>query len=101
VDGDGAVAAGLKTLPAELAALVRVTANWQSSGPLAGALVEGDAARLLAANRRIAELPGPIVLTQGVPAGGEGVEIAWLMNERSLSTNTTAAGGNASLVAMS
>ncbi|AWU97531.1 trifunctional transcriptional regulator/proline dehydrogenase/L-glutamate gamma-semialdehyde dehydrogenase [Azospirillum ramasamyi] len=101
VDGDGAVTAGLKTLPAELAARVRVTANWQSSGPLAAALVEGDAARLLTANRRIAELPGPIVLTQGVPTGGEGVEIAWLMNERSLSTNTTAAGGNASLVAMS
>ncbi|MFP5512542.1 MAG: trifunctional transcriptional regulator/proline dehydrogenase/L-glutamate gamma-semialdehyde dehydrogenase [Alphaproteobacteria bacterium] len=101
VDGDAAATAGLKSLPAELAARVRVSANWLSFGPLAGALVEGDAARLLAANRRIAELPGPIVLTQGVPAGGEGVEIAWLMNERSLSTNTTAAGGNASLVALS
>ena len=101
VDGDSAVTACLPSLPAELAARVRVTANWLSFGALAGALVEGDAARLLAANRRIAELPGPIVLTQGVPAGGEGVEIAWLMNERSLSTNTTAAGGNASLVAMS
>ena len=101
VDGDGAVTAGLKGLPAALAARVRVSASWLSFGALAGALVEGDAARLLAANRRIAELPGPLVLTQGVPAGGEGVEIAWLMNERSLSTNTTAAGGNASLVAMS
>jgi RHH-type proline utilization regulon transcriptional repressor/proline dehydrogenase/delta 1-pyrroline-5-carboxylate dehydrogenase len=78
-----------------------VSANWTGFGPLAGALVDGDSARLLAANRRIAELPGPIVLTQGVPMGGEGVEIAWLMNERSVSTNTTAAGGNASLVAMS
>ncbi|ANC92906.2 trifunctional transcriptional regulator/proline dehydrogenase/L-glutamate gamma-semialdehyde dehydrogenase [Azospirillum humicireducens] len=101
VDGDSAVTAGLKSLPAELSSRVRVSANWLSFGALAGALVEGDASRLLAANRRIAELPGPIVLTQGVPAGGEGVEIAWLMSERSLSTNTTAAGGNASLVAMS
>ncbi|MBK1840902.1 trifunctional transcriptional regulator/proline dehydrogenase/L-glutamate gamma-semialdehyde dehydrogenase [Azospirillum sp. YIM B02556] len=101
VDGDGAVTAGLKGLPAELESRIRVSANWQSFGGLAGALVEGDAARLLAANRRIAELPGPLVLTQGVPAGGTGVEIAWLMNERSVSTNTTAAGGNASLVAMS
>ncbi|PGH58747.1 trifunctional transcriptional regulator/proline dehydrogenase/L-glutamate gamma-semialdehyde dehydrogenase [Azospirillum palustre] len=101
VDGDAAVTAGLTGLPAELAALVRVGANWTGFGPLAGALVEGDSARLLAANRRIAELPGPLVLTQGVPAGGAGVEIAWLMNERSLSVNTTAAGGNASLVAMS
>ncbi|WP_244433595.1 trifunctional transcriptional regulator/proline dehydrogenase/L-glutamate gamma-semialdehyde dehydrogenase [Azospirillum sp. B506] len=101
VDGDAAVVVGLKTLPAELANRVRLSANWLSFGPLAGALVEGESARLLGASSRIAELPGPIVLTQGVPAGGKGVEIAWLLNERSLSTNTTAAGGNASLVAMS
>ncbi|BAI76483.1 1-pyrroline-5-carboxylate dehydrogenase (plasmid) [Azospirillum sp. B510] len=101
VDGDTAVTAGLTRLPPEVAARVRVSPSWTSFGPLAGALVEGESERLLAANRRIAELPGPIVLTQGVPTGGKGVEIAWLMNERSVSTNTTAAGGNASLVAMS
>ncbi|MFC5305596.1 trifunctional transcriptional regulator/proline dehydrogenase/L-glutamate gamma-semialdehyde dehydrogenase [Azospirillum picis] len=99
VDGQADVTAGLGRLPADLAARVRVTTNWQSTGPLAGALVEGDAGRLLAAGRRIAELPGPIVPTQALAA--RGVEVAWLLNERSVSTNTTAAGGNASLVAMS
>ncbi len=104
VDAQVGLTGLLARLPAELAARVRVTADWLSigpgGGPLAGALVEGDSARLLAANRRIAELPGPLVLTQGL-ADCAAVEIAWLMNERSVSTNTTAAGGNASLVAMS
>ncbi|WP_372396510.1 trifunctional transcriptional regulator/proline dehydrogenase/L-glutamate gamma-semialdehyde dehydrogenase [Azospirillum sp. HJ39] len=104
VDAQAGLTGLLARLPAELAARVRVTVDWLSigpgGGPLAGALVEGDSARLLAANRRIAELPGPLVLTQGF-ADCAAVEIAWLMNERSVSTNTTAAGGNASLVAMS
>ncbi|PWC38025.1 transcriptional regulator [Azospirillum sp. TSO35-2] len=110
VDAPAGIASRLGSLPPDLAARVRVTASWEAAkgmaGALAGAVVEGDAARRLEVNRRIAELPGPIVLIQAVSSAGlasgvEEVQIAWLLNERSLSINTTAAGGNASLVAMS
>ncbi|WP_247879148.1 hypothetical protein [Azospirillum brasilense] len=62
---------------------------------------------MTAINRRIAELPGPILLVQAatpeaLAAGrGEGYDLDLLLNERSVSVNTAAAGGNASLVAMS
>ncbi|SMH36945.1 trifunctional transcriptional regulator/proline dehydrogenase/L-glutamate gamma-semialdehyde dehydrogenase [Azospirillum agricola] len=106
VDAPAHLVGRLGSLPADLAARVRVAPDWLSGGALAGALVEGDAERLTAINRRIAELPGPLVLTQGLSSEGltsgrEAIEIAWLLNERSVSVNTTAAGGNASLVAVS
>ncbi|WP_423142094.1 bifunctional proline dehydrogenase/L-glutamate gamma-semialdehyde dehydrogenase PutA [Parablastomonas sp. CN1-191] len=66
-----------------------------AAGPYAGALVEGDAVVLRRQLPRIAALPGPIVLTQaGKP------RLDWLVEEVSTSINTTAAGGNASLMAM-
>ena len=70
---------------------------FRSAGPYSGALIEGDAARVAAANQAIAALPGPIVLTQ---AGASGYRLDWLVEEVSTSINTTAAGGNASLMAM-
>ena len=45
----------------------------------------------------LAELPGPIVLPQ---AGCAGYRLDWLVEEVSTSINTTAAGGNASLMAI-
>jgi RHH-type proline utilization regulon transcriptional repressor/proline dehydrogenase/delta 1-pyrroline-5-carboxylate dehydrogenase len=62
-----------------------------------GALIEGDAERVRELNQAIAALPGPIVLTQ---AGSAGYRLDWLVEEVSTSINTTAAGGNASLMAM-
>jgi RHH-type proline utilization regulon transcriptional repressor/proline dehydrogenase/delta 1-pyrroline-5-carboxylate dehydrogenase len=56
--------------------------------------------------RRIAALPGPLVLTQGAShariatRGAEAWCLSWLLEEVSISINTTAAGGNASLMAI-
>ena len=84
-------------LPSAIAARVRWVDDWAQAGPYAGALVEGDAAQVRAAQARIAALPGPIVLTQAACAG---YRTEWLMEEVSTSINTTAAGGNASLMAL-
>jgi len=67
-------------------------------------LFEGDADALRSLNRRIAERPGPIVSVQGLPpdalAMGEAYELERLLDERSVSVNTAAAGGNASLMTL-
>ncbi|UIJ46654.1 trifunctional transcriptional regulator/proline dehydrogenase/L-glutamate gamma-semialdehyde dehydrogenase [Sphingomonas cannabina] len=84
-------------LPPTLVPRVRWVEDWTAAGPFAGALIEGDAERVRALHQAIAALPGPIVLTQ---AGTAGYRLDWLVEEVSTSINTTAAGGNASLMAM-
>ena len=83
-------------LPAEVAARVR-WANDVDGEAYAGALIEGGADRMKVMQRRITDLPGAILLTQAATAG---YRLEWLMEEVSTSINTTAAGGNASLMAM-
>ena len=95
----------LKDLPASVAARINWSSNWEANGPYAGALVEGDAARVVAVNQKIAELTGPLVLTQAatseeLAASASSYCLNWLMEEVSTSINTTAAGGNASLMAI-
>ncbi len=65
------------------------------AGPYAAALVEGDADRIVATMQAVADLPGPLV---SVHADAQGYCLDWLLEERSTSINTTAAGGNASLM---
>ncbi len=65
---------------------------------LRGVLFDGDRDALLALNARVAVRPGPIVMVQA--RGRDGYRPEWLVEERSVSTNTAAAGGNASLMAM-
>ncbi|WP_448202478.1 trifunctional transcriptional regulator/proline dehydrogenase/L-glutamate gamma-semialdehyde dehydrogenase [Azospirillum sp. sgz302134] len=106
IDAPSELADLLRSLPAALARRVAMSPNWLSAGPLAAALVEGDRERVLDLNRRIADLPGPILINQaassdGLRSGAEDYTLDWLLNERSTSINTAAAGGNASLVAMS
>jgi RHH-type proline utilization regulon transcriptional repressor/proline dehydrogenase/delta 1-pyrroline-5-carboxylate dehydrogenase len=55
--------------------------------------------------KRIADLPGPLVLTQAASSEAlrdnpEAYCLAWLLEEVSTSINTAAAGGNASLMAI-
>ena len=76
---------------------------WEKDGPYAGALIEGDAARVRAMNRRIAALGGPLVLVQSATSADLGMDaeaycMNWLLEEVSTSINTAAAGGNASLM---
>ena len=71
---------------------------------LAGVLFEGGAEGLADAMRRLAVRPGPIVRLQALTperlAAGEDFDLAQLTEEVSIATNTAAAGGNASLMAV-
>ncbi len=62
---------------------------------IAAALFAGSAEELLTLTRRMAERPGRIVLVHVAPYPRE-----LLFDEVSLSVNTAAAGGNASLMAI-
>ncbi len=95
VIGNAALRDALAGLPERVAQRIEWVADWRAAGPYSGALIEGDATTRLAALANIADLPGPIVLAQaGTP------RLDWLVEEVSTSINTTAAGGNASLMAM-
>jgi len=66
-------------------------------------LFEGDSDELHALIRRVAQRPGPIVSVQGVASGAlhngtDDYALERLLTERSVSVNTAAAGGNASLM---
>ncbi|MDE8347352.1 MAG: L-glutamate gamma-semialdehyde dehydrogenase, partial [Acidocella sp.] len=70
----------------------------------AAALLEGDAAAVKHLARALAARTGPIIplfaLTPAAIAAGAAYNPVWLMAERVVTTNTTAAGGNASLMAL-
>lgn len=83
------------TLPPGLPSEV---ATWFSNigeGPYAAVLVEGDAERVSAVTRQVADFPGRIA---SVHVEDNGYCLDWLLEEVSTSINTTAAGGNASLM---
>ncbi len=71
---------------------------------LAGVLFEGDRDGLIAAMRRLAARPGPIVRIQALTpdrlAAGEDYDLAALVEEVAIATNVAAAGGNASLMSV-
>ncbi len=105
IDKASGLEAELKGLPSTVATLVTWSDDWAGSGPFAGALVEGDADRVRQINARIAELPGPLVLVQAattamLETGQQPYNLNWLLEEVSVSVNTTAAGGNASLMSI-
>jgi RHH-type proline utilization regulon transcriptional repressor/proline dehydrogenase/delta 1-pyrroline-5-carboxylate dehydrogenase len=70
----------------------RATTNPEDAG-IAAALFEGSAEDLIALSRRLAAQAGPIVPVYTAPW-----PLAFLSDEVSLSVNTAAAGGNASLM---
>ncbi|WP_294393316.1 bifunctional proline dehydrogenase/L-glutamate gamma-semialdehyde dehydrogenase PutA [uncultured Sphingomonas sp.] len=94
VHGDAALRGDL---PPDVADRVQWAEDWTQAGPFSGALIEGDGARVRRLQQAIAELPGPIVLTQ---VGSPDYRLDWLVEEVSTSINTTAAGGNASLMTL-
>ncbi|MGA1801782.1 trifunctional transcriptional regulator/proline dehydrogenase/L-glutamate gamma-semialdehyde dehydrogenase [Rhizobium sp. HT1-10] len=105
IDASTGLEPGLAALPASLSARVSFSADWTSAGPYAGALVEGDSERIRAANKAIAGLPGPLIIVQGASSQGliddpNSYCLNWLLEEVSTSINTTAAGGNASLMSI-
>jgi RHH-type transcriptional regulator, proline utilization regulon repressor / proline dehydrogenase / delta 1-pyrroline-5-carboxylate dehydrogenase len=94
----------LDGLPGELAhRLVRVEDPLDAPS-LAGALIEGEGEALAEAMRKLAAHPGPIVRPQALSstrlAAGEDFDLVELVEECAIATNTAAAGGNASLMAI-
>lgn len=95
VIGNSLLRAEMSGLPPRVEARIEWSGEWREAGPYSGALIEGSVEERRAALQALAELPGPIVLAQaGEP------RLDWLVEEVSTSINTTAAGGNASLMAM-
>ncbi len=94
----------LKGLPAELSHRITMSLFPLEAPALAGVLFEGGAEGLADAVRRLAVRPGPIVRLQALTperlAAGEDFDLAQLTEEVSIATNTAAAGGNASLMAV-
>ena len=95
----------LADLPASVSSRLALSADWAGAGPFAGALIEGDADRIRADNAAIARLPGPLIIVQGASSDElaehpDSYCLNWLLEEVSTSINTTAAGGNASLMSI-
>ncbi len=80
----------------ELAPRARLAATLAAEVGIDGVLVEGDATRVAEIARQVAELPGKIVPVQSAAD----VNRDMLVHEVSVSINTAAAGGNASLMAL-
>lgn len=81
-------------LPAGLTPRFAARLSTRTDGNLAAALIEGE--RIAAALPEVAALPEPIV-TVHVPRE-DGYQVDWLLEEARISLNTTATGGNASLM---
>ncbi|MEQ1899540.1 MAG: bifunctional proline dehydrogenase/L-glutamate gamma-semialdehyde dehydrogenase PutA [Devosia sp.] len=77
----------------------RVSPDWHRERLLGGILVEGDDDRVAAVCRTVANFDGPIVTVQAAGAAGS-YDADLLRREVAVSVNTSAAGGNASLMAM-
>jgi RHH-type proline utilization regulon transcriptional repressor/proline dehydrogenase/delta 1-pyrroline-5-carboxylate dehydrogenase len=93
----------LADLSDAIQSLIFTVPDWREERHLSGVLFEGDADALLLANQAAAMPEGPIVLVQGASVSGlmsgeEDYSLNLLLQEISISTNTAAAGGNASLM---
>ena len=86
-------------LPGAVQERVDFALDWQNDAPVFDAVIyHGDADQLRELCQIIANRPGAIVSVQGFARGDDNVLLERLLHERSLSVNTAAAGGNASLM---
>ncbi|MCJ8143021.1 trifunctional transcriptional regulator/proline dehydrogenase/L-glutamate gamma-semialdehyde dehydrogenase [Ancylobacter sp. A5.8] len=93
----------LPPLPAAISPLVSLTTDIDAAR-FDAVLFEGDVDALRSLNEAMAGREGPIIMVHGLTpealARGETYPLEMLMLERSTSTNTAAAGGNASLMSI-
>ncbi|MGV8925374.1 MAG: trifunctional transcriptional regulator/proline dehydrogenase/L-glutamate gamma-semialdehyde dehydrogenase [Ewingella sp.] len=88
-----------KQLPKAVQERIDFAKNWQTDAPVFDAVIyHGDADQLCDLCKVIAQRTGPIVSVQGFARGEDNILLERLLHERSLSVNTAAAGGNASLM---
>ena len=92
-----ALVSSLQGLPAIASRRFVKTENWRAETGISGALIEGNVERVRTLCTTLAALPGPLVLPQAAN-GLEPFSLNLLLEEVSTSTNTAAAGGNASLM---
>ncbi|MBV8577997.1 MAG: L-glutamate gamma-semialdehyde dehydrogenase, partial [Acetobacteraceae bacterium] len=88
------IASTLADVPAALQKSIKLSDNPQQ-GDISVALFDGSSEGLIALNRQLAARPGPIVPVHRIDSEPL---LERLLRERSISTNTAAAGGNASLM---
>ena len=97
----GGASAALDRLPAEVAGQVVLVDGWRDAEGLRGLLFEGEPAALIDVARQVAERDGPILPVETVrSAERDDYQLTRLLEECSVSTNTAAAGGNASLMSI-
>jgi RHH-type transcriptional regulator, proline utilization regulon repressor / proline dehydrogenase / delta 1-pyrroline-5-carboxylate dehydrogenase len=105
IETNPVLGAVLSDLPAEFHPRVRIVRPKERVHDIQAVLAEGAADFIIALQQRIADRDGPIVLVQAATtenlANGKAVySVDLLVDEVSVSTNTAAAGGNATLMAL-
>ncbi len=86
-------------LPFDVQAQIAIARDWTASAVSFDAvLLHGSVEDLARVQERLARREGPVVGVERLPAGETAVPMERLVVERSLSINTAAAGGNASLM---
>lgn len=99
IDTNSSLLAMIRDMPASVQKCI---GNGQE--PVSAVLAEGEKAAILAALQEMAQRPGAVVsvhaATSGQMLSSNAYCLYWLIEEVSTSINTTAAGGNASLIAM-
>jgi RHH-type transcriptional regulator, proline utilization regulon repressor / proline dehydrogenase / delta 1-pyrroline-5-carboxylate dehydrogenase len=88
------------TMPTPVAQRIRVVASIDDVGDLRAVLFGEGGALLVALSLRMAARTGAIVQVQAMTAADQHYDVDRLLQERSIATNTAAAGGNASLLAL-
>jgi RHH-type proline utilization regulon transcriptional repressor/proline dehydrogenase/delta 1-pyrroline-5-carboxylate dehydrogenase len=88
-------------LPAQVRAQVVLASNWRAAEVRFDAvLLHGDATELREVQATLAAREGPVIAVERLAPGDTAVPLERLVLERSLSVNTAAAGGNASLMTL-
>lgn len=88
-----------QSLPALVQQQIGFVADWSNTDvPFDAVIYHGDSDKLQQVSEHIAQRSGPIVSVQGFASGDTNILLERLWLERSLSINTAAAGGNASLM---
>ena len=99
-DGGNDTAKGLyRRLPRSVQRQVLLTSDWHAEW-FDAALYHGESTNLLTLQQSLAQRDGPIVPVTAMSAGERSVPLERLVVERAVSIDTTAAGGNASLMTM-
>jgi RHH-type proline utilization regulon transcriptional repressor/proline dehydrogenase/delta 1-pyrroline-5-carboxylate dehydrogenase len=88
-------------LPRDVQARVSLVDDWSAQGtPFDAVLLHGTPEELIAVQQVLAGREGPVVSVERLAPGDPAVPLERLVVERSVSINTAAASGNASLMAM-